>query len=101
MFRRSPVRSPVDPWKKCSRPTSLDVFHGSVVSAGGWAGGPVGKTADVHRLDHILRGEVGIFCNSMLLGTQTCWSQGEAIRTTAQIRSVTVFGDRLLSLKEP
>ena len=59
------------------------------------------KAADVHRLDHILRGEVGIFCNSMLLGTQTCWSQGEAIRTTAQIRSVTVFGDRLLSLKEP
>ena len=50
----------------------LDVFHGS---AGGWAGGgptdPSGsmeqKEADVHRLDHILRGEVGISCNSMPL----------------------------------
>ena len=28
---------------------------------------PMGLEADVHRLDHILRGEVGVSCNSMPL----------------------------------
>ena len=59
-------------WKNVPEQGVLDVFRGS---AGGWAGGgptdPSGsmeqKEADVHRLDHILRGEVGISCNSMPL----------------------------------
>ena len=72
MFQRSPVRFPVDPWKNVPEQGVLGFFHGS---AGGWAGGgptdPSGSMeqneADVHRLDHILRGEVGISCNSMPL----------------------------------
>ena len=93
----------MDPWKNVPEQGVLGFFHGS---AGGWAGGgptdPSGSMeqneADVHRLDHILRGEVGISCNSMLLGTQTCWSQGEAIRTTATDSNLFTVFDRLSSL---